>query len=38
MYYVFFIRFSVDGYLCCFHVLASVNYSATVNIGMHIYF
>ena len=33
----FFIHFSVDGHLGCFHVLATVN-SAAVNTGMHISF
>ena len=37
MYHIFFIHFSVDRHLGCFHVLAIVN-SATVNIGMHAYF
>ena len=37
MYHIFFIRSSVDGHLGCFHVLPTVN-SATVNIGVHVYF
>ena len=37
LYHIFFIYFSVDGYLGCFHVLAIVN-SATMNIGMHVSF
>ena len=37
MSYMFFIRSSVDGHLGCFHVLPTVN-SATVNIGVHVYF
>ena len=37
IYHIFFIHFSVDGQLGCFHVLATVN-SADMNIGMHISF
>ena len=37
MYHNFFIHLSVDGHLCCFHVLAIVN-SAAVNSGIHVYF
>ena len=37
MYHILFIHSSVDGCLCCFHVLASAN-SAVMNIGVHVSF
>ena len=35
MYHSFLIHSSADGYLGCFHVLASIN-SAAMNIGVHV--
>ena len=35
--YIFFIHFSVDGHLGCFHVLVIIK-SAAVNIGVHVFF
>ena len=37
IYHNFFIHLSVNGHLCCFHVLAIVN-SAAVNNGIHVSF
>ena len=37
MYHIFFIHSSVEGHLCCFHVLAIIN-SAAVKTGMHVLF
>ena len=37
MYHNYFIHSSVDGNPGCFHVLAVIN-SATVNIGVHVFF
>ena len=37
IHHIFFIHSSVDGYLGCFHVLATVN-NATVNTGVHVSF
>ena len=37
MYHIFFIHSSVDGHLCCYHVLA-IAHSASVNTGVHVTF
>ena len=37
IYHILFIHFSVDGHLCCFHVLAVIN-SAAMSIDMYISF
>ena len=37
IYNIFFIHLSVDGYLGCFHILATVN-NAAMNIGVHVFF
>ena len=37
MYHIFFVHFSVDGHLGCFHVLALVN-SAALHIVVHVSF
>ena len=36
-YHIFFTHLSTDGYLCCFHILATVN-NVAMNIGLHIFF
>ena len=37
IYHTFFIYFSVDGYLGCFHALAVIN-SAAMDTGVHVSF
>ena len=37
MYCIFFIHSSVDGHLCCFHVMASVN-RAAMSMVVHVSF
>ena len=37
MHHIFFIHSSVDGHLCCFHVLDTVNSDAG-NTGVHVSF
>ena len=37
MYHIFFIYSSVNGHLCCCHVLAIVN-SVAMNISVHVIF
>ena len=37
MFHVFFIHFSVDGHLGCFHILAIVT-SAVIKTGVHVSF